>query len=230
MSSEEVLGWRTSVAIAFVVLTVLASMGFDVTGLVLGNLKEDDLAGALAIVAAAGGLLLTLLASALFFSIWLHRAATNVRRLGQRELQFTPGWCVGWWFVPIASLFKPLQAVKEVWRASDPETVGGDGLAWKGARPAPPSLGVWWGFWIAGEILGRVSARIDDVPTASGVGLVGSLCMALAAATLIPIMRQLEARQKAAFARLQELQAPQPYNSFLGAGAPPPAGGYGTPY
>lgn len=230
---QRALGWRTPVAMAFIVLCVLGSLGLDLTGLAVGNFAEDDMTSVLAVLAAAFGLLSTLVAAALFFSIWIHRAATNVRTFGQRNLQFTPGWCVGWWFVPFASLFKPLQAVKEVWRASDPETVGGDGSAWMGSPQAPSSFGMWWGFWIAGEVLNRISARIDDVPTSSGVGLVGTLCMALAAASILSIMRKLDARQQACLARLEQLRdaAPAPYGSYGGGyGAPPPAGGYGAPY
>jgi hypothetical protein len=233
MPSHTALGWRTPVAMAFIILSVFGSLALDVSALAIGNVGEEDLTGVFIVLAASAGSLVTILAAALFFCIWLHRAATNVRIWGQRNLQFTPGWCVGWWFVPVASLFKPAQAVKEVWRASDPDTVGGEGTEWMSAIPAPTIFGVWWGSWIVAGVLGRISSRIDDAPVAGWTGLAGTVCMALAAASILSIMRKLDARQQACFARLEQLRdaAPAPYGSYGGAyGAPPPAGGYGAPY
>ena len=31
---------------------------------------------------------------------------------------FTPGWSVGWFFVPIMNPWKPFQAMREIWQAS----------------------------------------------------------------------------------------------------------------
>jgi hypothetical protein len=51
--------------------------------------------------------------------IW-PRANRNARALGATGMRFTPGWCVGWYFVPIMNLFRPYQAMKEIWMASVP--------------------------------------------------------------------------------------------------------------
>ena len=52
------------------------------------------------------------------FCIWIVRANKNVRALGANGLRFTPGWAVGFFFIPIVSLWKPYQAMKDLWRAS----------------------------------------------------------------------------------------------------------------
>lgn len=52
------------------------------------------------------------------FMMWTFRAAHNLRALGALALKTTPGWAVGWYFVPIANLWKPYQAGIEIWQAS----------------------------------------------------------------------------------------------------------------
>ena len=47
-----------------------------------------------------------------------HRANYNARQLGAADMRFTPGWAVGWHFIPIAWFWKPYQAMTEIWRAS----------------------------------------------------------------------------------------------------------------
>jgi hypothetical protein len=52
------------------------------------------------------------------FLIWIHRAYKNLSALGVRSLEYTPGWAVGWFFVPLASLYMPYRIVKEIWLKS----------------------------------------------------------------------------------------------------------------
>ena len=55
--------------------------------------------------------------SIVLVAMWIHRAHANLREAGVDGLEFTPGWAVGWFFVPIAQLFKPFQAMRELWAA-----------------------------------------------------------------------------------------------------------------
>ena len=66
------------------------------------------------------------------------RVAKNVRALGATGLEFTPGWAVGWFFVPIAGFFKPFQAMREIWKASK------NPLRWQ--EEATGSVVGWWWF------------------------------------------------------------------------------------
>ena len=54
--------------------------------------------------------------------VWQHRSQSNLRRQGC-GLAFTPGWAVGWWLIPMANLWKPFQATRELHKASAGETV-----------------------------------------------------------------------------------------------------------
>ena len=85
--------------------------------------------------------------------MWIHRAHSNLQDAGI-ELETSPGWAVGWYFIPIANLFKPFQAMRELWTESH-------GAQDSYAAEAPSTLGIWWGCWIIGNILGNVSTRMS---------------------------------------------------------------------
>ena len=52
------------------------------------------------------------------FLVWLHRASRNLHLLSGRQMRFTPGWAVGWWFIPFANLVMPYKVVRESGRSS----------------------------------------------------------------------------------------------------------------
>jgi len=89
---------------------------------------------------AIGGLLF--LATVIVWCIWQHHTQVNAVVLSGGGLGFTPGWAVGWWFIPIANLWKPFQTVRELWKASH-------GGGWR-TIATWSVLGWWWGTWIAG--------------------------------------------------------------------------------
>lgn len=52
------------------------------------------------------------------FLIWLYRSTANLKAKGFEGLRISPGWAVGWWFVPVAFFWKPYQALSQLDRAS----------------------------------------------------------------------------------------------------------------
>lgn len=85
------------------------------------------------------------------FCMWTYRVSSNAYAQGGMKNSLnpiTPGWAVGYYFIPIVSLWKPYQAMKEIWSAS----VDGD--------KSSSALGVWWTFWIISGILGQISLRL----------------------------------------------------------------------
>lgn len=81
---------------------------------------------------------------------WLYLANNNAWALGAQDLMVTPGWAVGWWFIPFANLVMPYLTVREIWKASrNPRD-------WQ-AAPSSPILPLWWGLWIAAAFTGGVS-------------------------------------------------------------------------
>lgn len=104
--------------------------------------------------------LLILIVSGVLILKWIYRANYNARQLGANGMKFTPGWAVGWYFVPIATLWKPYQAMKEIWRVSHaPES-------WQNA-PTSALLPWWWLLWLVSNSLGqavfRMSLRAEEI-------------------------------------------------------------------
>ncbi len=50
------------------------------------------------------------IASAVFFLMWFHRVYRNLPALGAAGLKYTPGWAVGFWFIPFLNFVRPAQA------------------------------------------------------------------------------------------------------------------------
>jgi hypothetical protein len=98
-------------------------------------------------------LLITVL-SGIWSLRWIYRANVNVRELGATGMQFSPGWSVGWYFVPIANFWKPLQAMKEIWQASERPR------DWQNGE-APGLLVGWWTLWLVSSALDRAALRMS---------------------------------------------------------------------
>ena len=129
-----------------------------------GSLRFDtlDAPDAIAVLIAIP-LGLAFLVNTILFLIWRHRVQRNLgESLGVAYLEYTPGWSVGWWFVPFANLVKPKQVMNEAWTASDPTEPPGT-AGWR-QRKAPPLLSWWWGCLLAGQFIGNgwVTTTTDD--------------------------------------------------------------------
>ena len=46
-------------------------------------------------------------ATFLLFLTWVYKSNVNVKALGASNMKYTPGWSVGWFFIPIANISKP---------------------------------------------------------------------------------------------------------------------------
>jgi hypothetical protein len=102
-----------------------------------------------------GGIyLLVFIVTGIVFLKWIHRANVNARGFGARGMTHTPGWAVGWFFIPIFSLFRPYQAMKELWKVSQ------DPTDWQ-TREGGALLSGWWALWIISNILGQVTMRMN---------------------------------------------------------------------
>ena len=94
------------------------------------------------------------LVAAAAFVTWLYQARRNAGRLGGSP-KWAPGWAVGGWFIPLASLVIPYLVVREVRRASAP-------------APQPVPVG-WWGTSVlATVLLNRLIWLYDGVTSDDG--------------------------------------------------------------
>jgi hypothetical protein len=139
--------------------------------------------------------LILLLITAIAFLRWLHRCYVNLVAVGTRDLRFTPGWAVGYWFVPILNLFRPKQILDELWRATSPLDDGDSA----GAKTSLTAL------WLCALLTSAVTARIGaavgagsitDLKRASTWLIVSCLADIAAAGLTYRLVSSLTARQE----------------------------------
>ena len=128
----------------------------------------------IAVGVSAMGMLLAMVAAFVLVGCWIYRANANAHSFSD-YMSISPGGAVGWYFVPIANLFKPFQAMKETWLASH---YSGN---WH-SEPVPSSVNWWWGLWLATNMLGWLSFQLGMTApetTAQSVAIVDVLTAAL---------------------------------------------------
>ena len=135
---------------------------------------------------------------------WIKLANQNVRALGAKNLSFTPGWSVGWFFIPVANLFKPFNAVNELWSAShSPEN-------WQ-ADDKNRAVQKWWGLWIVSNGLIQLSNNleknadsIDKIIQLSYINIGGEILWIILSLSLISLVKQISIVQVERFSQLSE--------------------------
>jgi len=95
---------------------------------------------------------LVALTTIVFFAMWIYRAAANIVAADIPGFDFTPGWAVGWYFVPFANLVQPFLAMRQIWNASH---AGGSDL-----DRGDPILTLWWTTWLTSNIAANISMQI----------------------------------------------------------------------
>jgi Domain of unknown function (DUF4328) len=117
----------------------------------------------------------------IFWCMWKIQAARNILSSDVEGYEYTPGWSVGWYFVPFANLIKPFQAMRQIWNASAGEADYLD---------CPNSLlNMWWAGWIISSIASNISLRISlqaENPDVLSAGIVFSIVSSIAAFVAIP--------------------------------------------
>ncbi len=98
------------------------------------------------------------IAAGIAFLMWIYRAHRNLPSLQAANLRFTPGWAVGWFFIPIMNLFRPYQVVSEIWKASNPKVDTTDGTSWKSVATSP-IVGWWWAFYLISSFVANIALR-----------------------------------------------------------------------
>jgi hypothetical protein len=134
---------------------------------------------------------------AIVFLIWLYRASSNARALGARDMMVTPGWAVGWYFVPLANLGMPYVTMRDLWKASAKPR------DWQ-IESAPATIALWWGCWIVANLTGLIAFRleyemgVEALPATQGLGLVSEIFTIPAALLLTRIIAGIQAMQERA--------------------------------
>lgn len=141
---------------------------------------------------------LGLLVAAVATCMFMNRSNKNARALGATGLEFSPGWTVGVWFIPIINLFRPYYAMKEIQLASTAPA----GSQWKNIEPSG-LLTAWWACWLIGGMIERGLNRAELRGADFGVGglafhWVAAILLIIAGILLITILKQVFELQSSA--------------------------------
>ena len=117
--------------------------------------------------------------SGITFIRWFRRAYYNLH-IKAESLSFTEGWAAGCWFVPIISLYRPNQIMKELYLETQSLLSKKDENY---ARNLTTHfIGWWWALWIISSFLGQFIFRysmkaetLEELTTTTIASIVASI-------------------------------------------------------
>jgi len=201
---------RTGLALAGIVAFIAAVSTLFEAGL-LARLRDgratfaeaeanDTRQAALIIIATV-----VVLAAGVVWLFWQHRAQKNLQLLGART-KYSPGWAVGWWFVPVANIWMPYQTMRELYATSLPNP--------DGSRASnTPVIGWWWVAYLIGSFLPAVQGGVSEFPSygelvvTSWIGVIGRLVQAGAALLAMRIVSDVVRGQHALAEQFADMTA-----------------------
>ncbi|WP_339750165.1 DUF4328 domain-containing protein [uncultured Rubinisphaera sp.] len=120
-------------------------------------------------------LLIIYIPTAIGFAKWIHRSNNNARALGAISLPISPGWSVGYFFIPIMNLWKPYHAMRDISAASR------NARNWYSENSLPIVL-IWWFLYLIALGVDRVGGRmwqkadtVETLTAAAQVCMIGTL-------------------------------------------------------
>jgi hypothetical protein len=122
------------------------------------------------------------------FLRWLHLAVRHAQAL-ELDVGVTPGWAVGYWFIPFANLVKPYETVRNLL-----SKLGG------ASAVASANVGLWWAAWLLGNMLSQLHSRMTvedmEAPTSDSAYSVGILASVLSIAGALLCIGVVRATQR----------------------------------
>jgi hypothetical protein len=110
--------------------------------------SNDPVQGFIGLLQSGLGIL-----TGIIFLKWIYRSYKNIQGFGAQGLRFSPGWAVGYYFIPILSLIRPVQVMGEIWRASD------DPRDWP-RRPGSWLIASWWTLFLIYTGITQISLEL----------------------------------------------------------------------
>lgn len=136
------------------------------------------------------------IAATVLFCLFMPRANRNARWF-RSPMSIGPRWAAGFFFIPIVNFWKPYQAMREIWRGSDPDP---------SIEPAKVRvswlLPCWWALYLISYLPAYFSWRANanlkspaDHVHAAWVAVMGSLAFIASAVAAIALVRAVARRQ-----------------------------------
>jgi hypothetical protein len=153
-----------------------------------------------------------LVGTAVVFLTWFYTAHANLKLLRARGLQYSPGWAVGYFFIPIVNLFRPYQIMQEIWKASDPSDADRGRSAGRASPRGSTVAGFWWTCWLLSNFLGNLRLRFDlarapsieEARIGAMYDVIGGLFFIAAGLLLIFLIKGIVRRQNEKFELLSQ--------------------------
>jgi hypothetical protein len=143
---------------------------------------DDWVRGAAVIV------LLGLVAGAVCFLPWFHRAYKNLK--SWHGTRFGTGWAIGGWFVPFLNFVRPYQIAKEL-------------ASHDGTNPTAPTMALpfWWAMVILGGLANRYMFTydpdtVDEFITFDTISPIADAIWVLAGVCLLVLVRRITKAQQ----------------------------------
>lgn len=99
------------------------------------------------------GFIVILLACYIVSGIWLYRASANAAAVHPADGRITPGWAVGWYFVPFANLWMPFKSMRQTWNGLNGNPDMNKGM--------PGWTIAWWVLWLIGNYVAWFGLRLN---------------------------------------------------------------------
>lgn len=96
--------------------------------------------------------------------MWWYRAYRTIEAVPALGRSWSPGWAIGGWFIPLASLIIPKLVLNEIDRVSS-AAEDGDPAEWK-SRPLLGLANWWWALWVVGSTVAGMGTLLT--PTELG--------------------------------------------------------------
>jgi Domain of unknown function (DUF4328) len=136
------------------------------------------------------------IATVIFWLLWQYRAYSNLSLVGSRDTEETPGWSVGYWFIPIINIFKPYQITAELWRKSELQNAR-DPIG--GLSGGTPLVLAWWIVYVLNGLAARLfgslvkSAKsVDELMTATMAGILSDVVGIVACILAILVVQRID--------------------------------------
>jgi hypothetical protein len=143
--------------------------------------RADDL-----VTATVGFLAIAAVTTGILWVIWQWRIAKNLQAFSVLPTRFTPGWSLGGWLIPCASLVIPVLVMQDLWRASEPVSATG----FSAKRQGSALIGFWWAAFVVAALGSRLAnydtdtdITLDSVRSSDRLAL-GWMVVAIVAAIL----------------------------------------------
>ncbi len=140
-----------------------------------------------------------------FYLIWKVRSARNAQVFAPETMRMSPGWCAGFYFIPIAAFWKPYEGMKQIVESSfDAEQVEGAcrltltwWLLWMGSI----TIAIVASFFTTSQVMSAALAGEAETayryPVSGVILMLAATALSVAAAvTLIKLIRSITAVQR----------------------------------